>query len=284
MFVRQFRLDSFLLRKRAELRPASHCPLIFLLIRIVARCRFILIAMQYIKYILLSLLLGAASLSHLAGQNIWRNTTFVGGATLGEQDRRLFTYIFTEKLLAREPNKKDYGLSLYLEKQIIRYGPLQLDAGIGYAESNTLFGRPFSHIELNGPHTYEIRFIKRYTINKLILPISGKVYIGKFYLQFSAIPAICFRKSAMNIYAEKRVTRWQFNWNSLELNPGLGFQFSDRVQAVVSYRWRYFNEVDKVKWFSLTFYGHYNDEFLQQKVDTYNPFKMWLTVGYKWKK
>ena len=244
----------------------------------------ILIAMQSIKYTLLILVLWAVPTSYLAGQNFWRNTNIVGGAALGEQDRRLFTYIFTEKLLAREPNKKDYGLSLYLEKQIIRYGPLQLDAGIGYAESNTLFGRPFSHIELNGPHTYEIRFIKRYTINKLILPISGKVYIGKLYLQFSALPAISFRKSAIAEISKRRFTKWQLAWNSLEVNPGLGFQFSDRVQMSISYRWLYFNEVDEVLFNYVLFDYNYDFNLLHQKVDTFNPFKMWLTVGYKLKK
>lgn len=240
--------------------------------------------MYYLKHFLLILFLWAALLSHLAGQNIWSNAYIVGGAALGEQDRRLFYYLRADQLLEREPSKKDYDLTIYLNKKIVRYGPLQLDAGVGYAESNTLFARPFSHIELGGPHTYEIRYIKRYTINKLIIPVTGKIYIGKFYLHFSVLPAFCFRKSAANIIAKNRVTRWQFNWNSLELNPGLGFEFSDRIQASVSYRLRYYNEVDKVKWFSVIFYGHYNDAFLQQKVDDYNPFKMWLTVGYRLKK
>ncbi len=238
--------------------------------------------MQYIKHILFILLLLAAWPAHLFGQNIWRNIYVVGGGALSEQDRRLFQYLFAQKILNNEPKKLDYDLTLYLNKNIVRYGPTQLDIGIGYAETNIFFGRPYNHFEVGGPHTYDVRYIKKYTINKLVAPISGKINIGKFYLQLSALPAFCVRKSVSEIW-NKRLTKWQFNWNSLEINPGLGFQVSQRLEVSFSYRWLFYNEVDKVKFYFLLD-DAYDLEILHQKTDTYNPFKMWLTVGYKWKK
>ena len=240
--------------------------------------------MQSIKYSLLSLLLWAASLSYLAGQSIWRNMSIVGGAALGGQDRRLFYFPPAERLLAREPKKLDYDLAFYLEKRVFRYKNLQMNAGIGYAESNTMFGRPFDHSTLNGGNTLELRYIKKYTINKLIFPVSNKVYVGKLYLQIVVLPAISFKKSAVNNGdVGIRVTKRQLAWNSLEINPGVCIEISHRLQLSVNCRLLYFNEIDKVKFNYLLFDEPYPD-FLQQKVDTYNPFKMWLTVGYKLKK
>ena len=220
----------------------------------------------------------------MVGQNIFRNMVVTGGAALGGQDRRLFYFPPAERLLAREPKKFDYDLTFYLEKRVLKYKILQLHAGIGYAESNTMFGRPFAHSELNGGNTKELRYIKKYTINKLIFPVSNKIYVGKLYLQIVVLPAISFKKSAVNNGdVGIRVTKRQFAWNSLEINPGVGIEISHRLQLSVNCRLLYFNEIDRVKFNDLLFDEPY-PEFLQQKADTYNPFKMWLTVGYKLKK
>ncbi len=238
------------------------------------------------KNLLLPLLFSFTFLPGLASQNIWRNTALVGGAALGEQDRRLFYFPPAERLLDRNPKKLDYDLTLYLEKRVFKWRLIQLKAGIGYAESNTLFGRPFDHSFLDGVYTQELRYVTRYTVNKLILPISTSFHSGKFYLQITALPAIGFRKSVLDKggAGSTRFTKWQFALNGLEINPGLGFQFSDRLHVAFSYRWLYFHEIDEIIFNSSLFYEHHDDEFSQNKTDTYNPFKMWLTVGYKLKK
>ena len=219
----------------------------------------------------------------MVGQNIFRNMVVTGGVALGEQDRRLFYFPPAEALLARTPKKLDYDLSMYVQKRLFSYRVLTVDAGIGYAESSHSFARPFDHSILNGGNTLELRYIKKYTINKLIFPVSNKVYVGKLYLQIVVLPAISLKKSAVDRNFKKRVTKRQFAWNSLEINPGVGIEISHRLQLSVNCRLLYFNEIDKVKFNGLLFDEPY-PEFLQQKADTYNPFKMWLTVGYKLKK
>ncbi len=241
--------------------------------------------MCQIKYILTILVLFLFSTSSLIGQGILHNTYIVGGVALGEQDRRLFKFPQAERLLKRNPKKLDYDLILYVEKRVFKWSFLQINAGIGYAENNTSFGRPFAHSKLNGGNTYEQRYIKKYTINKLVLPFVTKVSLGKFYLRLCALTNINFRKSVLvNSYIPgKRFTKYKMEWNSLEINPGLGFNINSRLQIALSCRALYFNKVDDVI-FNYALLRDQNHPFLQQKADTYNPFKMWLTVGYKLKK
>ena len=216
---------------------------------------------------------------------IWRNTAVTGGVAWSKQDRRLFNSPIAEKILVRNPEKLDYDLSLYLEKRIFEWRFIQTGAGIGYMQSNTLFGRPFAHSKLDGIFTEDLRFIDRYTINKLIFPISTKFYLGKFYMHINALPAISFKKSVLDKRdtADKKYSKWQFALNSLEINPGLGFQITERWQASIHYRWLYIYKIDSII-FNYLLFDEPSPEFLQQKVDTHNPFKMWLTVGYRLKK
>ncbi len=239
--------------------------------------------MHYIKHFLLSLLLWVVALPHLSGQGILQNTYIVAGAALGGQDRRMFQYPRAKQVLASNPQKLDNEWTFYMEKRVFKHKFFQLDAGIGYAENNTIFSRPYSHSALGDGYTLEIRHIKKYSINKITAPISGKVYFKKLYFQITVIPASRFRKSVLNLGNGKRTTQQQFAWHSVEINPGVGFQCNNRIRISLSCRGFNFNEIDKVKFFNLLFDEPY-PEFLQQKTDTFNPFKMWLTVGYKLKK
>lgn len=241
-------------------------------------------AIMYLKYLLLTLLSLFILLQNLCGQGIWNNIAVVGGVALSHQDRRLFDFPPAERILALEPKRLDRDLILYVEKSVFKYGSLHLDAGIGYAESNTSFGRPFDHIRLNGLHTYELRYVKKYTINKLVLPISSRWYIRKLYLQVVVLPTIGFRKSIVDNWgSDKRFTKKQLKWNGLEINPGMGFQLGNRLQICLNYRGLNFHEIDEVI-FNYSLLRDQNHEFFKQKADKYNPFKMWLTVGYKLKK
>ena len=161
----------------------------------------------------------------------------------------------------------------------MNYGLFQLEAGIGYAESNTFFSRPFDHANINGGNSLEIRHFRKYTINKLILPITRRLYLGKsrkYFLQLGVLPAICFRKCAKD---NKKFVKWQFSLNSLELNPALGFKLNSKMNLALHYRLLQYREVDEVV-FSNSLYNEPVPALLGQKADKYNPFKMWITVEY----
>ena len=75
----------------------------------------------------------------LSAQQIWHNTSLVGGFALGAQDRRLFNYPDAENVLQQEKENLDYDLCLFLQKRLFKYGLFQLDAGVGYAEATLSF-------------------------------------------------------------------------------------------------------------------------------------------------
>ena len=125
----------------------------------------------------------------------------------------------------------------------------------------------------------ELRHFEKYTLNKLILPLSTRLYLHKnrkYFVQCSAFPAACFRKRAKD---NKRFAKWQFEPNSLEINPALGCRLNQKMQLVLYYRLFSYREVDAVI-FSQALYNEPVPPFLEQKVDKYNPFKMWITVEY----
>jgi len=214
-------------------------------------------------------------------QNFWSNTSLTAGFAFSNQDRRLFEFPNQEEIIAAEDSKRDYEYNLSLQKSIIQSNLLQIDVGIGYNESKFTFSRPFDHgVFYKGLPTNELRFIKRYTINKLILPISNNFYLTKkqsIFLSLNIVPAIAFRKSAKGF--SKKEIKWDLELNSLELYPGLGVKLNKRMWVTAQYRWLYINKLDEVIFNYLLFYQR-DPAFLRKKYDDYNPFKLWFTVSY----
>lgn len=198
---------------------------------------------------------------------------------MGSQDRRSFSRSGTLNTWALEDNGFDYDLTLYVEKTMVKYRSWQIDGGLGYAESTTSLARNFNQNAL-GSLTEDLKYIDTYTVSKLIFPISTKLYIkenGKLYVQISALPAIGFRKSVDHSRkSNQRLTKWELALNGLEINPGLGINWSNRVQVALHYRLFHFHEWDEV----LLISGR-DTTFPMGGVDQYNPFKMWATVAYR---
>ncbi len=215
-------------------------------------------------------------------QKFLDHTFITAGVAVSEQDRRLFYFPGAEGVLQREDSKRDYEYNFSLQKNILRFSLFQMSAGLGYSEYTSTFSRPFAHAALNGGLTRELRFIKRYTINKLIFPISNHLFLAKkqsIFLSFNIVPAIAFRKSAKDLDYKKRETKWDLALNSLALYPGLGVKLNPRMWVTAQYRWLYINKLDEVI-FNQTLFYQRDPEFLRKKYDDYNPFKVWFTVSY----
>ena len=230
-------------------------------------------------------LLFFAFLSHgpVLCQGFLKNTFVTGGIALSGQDRRLFYFHHPEEFIEGEKSKVDYEYNLLLQKNIFTYKRFQANIGAGYSEHNSTFPRPFDFSVLGGGLTRELRVIKRYTINKLIMPVSGSIFLSsskKISLNFTVVPAVSFRKSAKDVVKEKRETKWELEWNGLELYPGLGMRINKRMCLTANYRLYYIYKLDEVIFNHILFY-QINPEFLNKKYDTYNPFKIWVTVGYR---
>lgn len=246
-----------------------------------SRCCLNLVKMKTL-YIIFTL--NFICLFHLSSftQNFWNNTFIVNGISLSEQDRRLFDFPGAAGVLRREDSKLDNERNLSLQKSILKLSFFHTAIGVGYSEYNTTFSRPFDHSQINGGYTEELRYVKRYTINKLIVPISNNLFLTKdqsLFLKFDILPAIAFRKSVKDLTFEKRETKWELELHSLELYSGVGVKISPRMQLAAHYRWNYIYKLDKVIFNHLLFKGDTPD-FIQKKYDTYNPFKLWVTVSY----
>lgn len=213
-------------------------------------------------------------------QNFWNNTFLTGGIALSEQDRRLFEFPLQDIILEREDDKFDYEYNITLQKRVARLGRMETRAGIGYAAFTNTFSRPFDHSVINGGNDLFLRFLKRYTINKLVFPVSNNFYLTRnqaVFLNFNILSAISFRKTVKHHTA--RYTKWELELNSLELYPGLGVKLNPRMQLAAHYRWVYIYKLDEVIFNHLLFYER-DPEFLQKEYDNYNPLKIWVTASY----
>jgi hypothetical protein len=230
--------------------------------------------------IVLFLFLPAISFS----QGFWPNTSITGGFAVSAQDRRLFHFPGAEDLLRREDSILDYEYNLSLQMGIVKSSRFATSIGIGYSVYTSYFSRPFDHRYLSGSLTKEGRYIKRYTINKLILPISNKWLLGgdhNLFLKFDILPQAAFRKRVIDfaIKDKKRFTKRQFEWQSLAIYPGIGLTISPRFEAAAHCRLIYIQKLDEVIFNSLLFYQR-NPEFLRKEYDDHNPFQLWFTVSY----
>ncbi len=213
-------------------------------------------------------------------QKFWDHTFLTSGFAFSDQDRRLFEFPNQEEIIAAEDSRYDYEYNLVLQKKIVMLGKFQTSVGLGFSTYNSTFSRPYEHSAINGGNDLFLRFIRRYTIDKLIFPISNTLFLNRkqsIFLEFNIIPALAFRKSVKRI--SERHTKWELEVNSLELYPGLGVKLNKRMWVTAQYRWLYINKLDEVI-FNQTLFYQRDPEFLRKKYDDYNPFKVWFTVSY----
>jgi hypothetical protein len=67
-----------------------------------------------------------------------------------------------------------------------------------------------------------------------------------------------------------------FDFYSLEVNPGLSYDIG-RFEFGLKYRAFQVKKIDKI----LFSYRTLHDPRTDQVFETYNPFKLWFSVGYK---
>jgi hypothetical protein len=212
-------------------------------------------------------------------QSFWSNSSVTAGFAVSSQDRRMFDFALAKEVLGREDSKWDYEYNLTWQKRIISINHFSISTGIGYSAYNTYFSRPFDYIYLSGIPTKQLRFIQKYTIHKLIFPISNKLHLSgdhNLFLKFDILPQAAFRKSVIDI---ERFTKRKFEWYSLSLYPGIGLNISSHLQVAAHCRLIHIQKLDEIIFNSILFHER-NPEFLRKKYDDYNPFQLWFTVSY----
>jgi hypothetical protein len=71
-----------------------------------------------------------------------------------------------------------------------------------------------------------------------------------------------------------------FPFDGVEFNPGIGFKFG-RFDILVSHRLYNFTKKDGLIFYYDLFYKGYDDPFLLDRYEWFNPKKYWITVGYQ---
>ena len=69
-----------------------------------------------------------------------------------------------------------------------------------------------------------------------------------------------------------------FDFYSVEVNPGLSFELG-RFELDLNYRVLQFKKIDKILFNHLLY--DFGNPRATQVFETYNPFKLWFSVGYK---
>ncbi len=221
---------------------------------------------------------------NLSAQSFFKNTRLSVGFAVQAQDRRLFDLSGRADIIKREDSKLDYEYNILFQKPIMQYKRFMITTGLGYSQWISRFSRPFDHLRILRLKSGDERgrYIGNYHIHKMMVPVTTRLYIDQksiFHAQISTLLAISFNRIITEKTIDKTYSRWEFTPHSVEINPGIGIILWKKFELNLNYRVLYVSELDNVIFNSILFKED-DPEFLQQKTDTYNPFKLWLSVGY----
>ncbi len=195
------------------------------------------------------------------------------------QDRRLFDLSMQAALLKRENSQIDFEYNVLINKPTYTFHRFEVAIGLGYSFWRSTFSRPFDQSYFDDL-TLPGRFIRDYNVHKIVFPLTGRFYVNpkrSINLQISALPAISIHRHISQ--RDRNYTVWEFSPHSLEINPGIGFKAGKHFEISLNYRAYNLMKLDRIIFNGILFRER-DPEFLKQKTDTYNPFKLWLSVGY----
>ena len=215
-------------------------------------------------------------------QKLLENTHLYLGFSWQDQDRRLFDFPYADVVIGIEDDPAtDFETNLYFQKRLLKWWHFGLSTGIGYMRYQTKFSRPFRHTYFTGTNHKDLRHIGIYVTHKLAIPTSLEFYFDKeerFFLNLTGWASFNFNKRAIGSDDIKFGNRVKFEFNSLELNPGLGFK-AKRMSFQFNYRALHFYKIDRVIFNDILFITR-NPPFLDKKYESLNLDKFWITVGY----
>lgn len=222
------------------------------------------------------------SIIHAQNEKLWDHTTVHFGFSVQEQDRRLFDFPDAEGIIEREDSDTDIETHLYIQKKLIGWWRMDFSTGLGYMRYQTKFSRPVNHNYFTQDNTRPLIHIEKYVIHKLSVPASLNAYLHKnesIFLNLTGWASFNINKRlASKPNSNFGGNRFKLDFNGLELNPGLGFRAS-RFQVQLNYRVLHFYKIDGVIFNDILF-NTQNPPFLEEKYESRNLDKVWLTVGY----
>jgi hypothetical protein len=229
------------------------------------------------KRLLIIILAAIFSLPSFGQESI--NTKWVLSIDFGLQqhDKRLFGSPLKGFFLEQHPETYGtYQFGISAVRKILHKERFEIFAGGGLSSELSTFTRPFDHKFKKKRGSDILRYTNRYYQNLLQLPIMPGFRVGnRFAVSLELLPQFSFLTIADNTARVPTYSWWRFDFYSLEVNPGLSFDIG-RVEFGLKYRAFQVKKIDRILFNSLI-----NDPRTDQVFETYNPFKLWFSVGYK---
>jgi len=197
---------------------------------------------------------------------------------LQAHDKRLFDFPPKEAALARQPETfGTYQFSLGIHRVFQPDRKISFTTGIGFSTEVATFSRPFEHYYFTGRGTYELTWANRYSKHLVQFPIAARYKMGRrLGFQVEAVPQIGMWTVAKQNGTAIRLSKFDPGFYSAEFNLGLNYSISRRIYLGLSYRIFQIKKIDKV-----LFNYILRDPRKDEKFETYNPFKLWFTIGYR---
>lgn len=202
---------------------------------------------------------------------------------LQKHDKRLFGFPPFPAAHLLEKHSENFGtyqLGISVTRKIFYKGRLKIYVGGGLSSELSTFTRPFDQ-----DYGHEIKrdiliMTDRYYQNLLQLPIRTKLSVFKHLgLSLEMLPQFNFLAKAdldHSFFNGSEFSWWKFDFYSVEVNPGLSFELG-RFELDLNYRAFQVKKIDRILFSISTL----NDPRIDQIYETYNPVKLWFSVGYK---
>lgn len=195
---------------------------------------------------------------------------------LQAHDKRLFDFPPRESVLERQPEAfGTHQFGIKLERKIAEKRKLRFYGGIGLSTELATFERPFDHNYGKNGGTDILRWTDRYYQFLMQFPLNGTYQLNDhFGFSLGMLPQLNFLTIADHTSSDESYTWWRFDLYSVEFNPGIEYTKS-RMAFSLRYRAFQVKKIDRI------LFNHILDDPRKgQTFETYNPFKVWLSVGY----
>ncbi|MFT4762709.1 MAG: hypothetical protein ACI9LN_004697 [Saprospiraceae bacterium] len=194
-------------------------------------------------------------------------------------DKRLYDFPPKEELLKQQTGLfGTYQLAMNLKRELVEWKKIKVYGGIGGSIEINKFNRPFdiNYKKSIGPDilAFTHRNYNKYLFQGVIqteYKISKKVSI-----KFDVLSQFNIKSIINTPYIGKDKFIWnEFYLYSIEFNPGINYSY-ERFIFGAMYRAFQVKKIDKI-----IFNRIIRDPRTDQNYEIHNPFKMWLSVGYR---
>jgi hypothetical protein len=173
-----------------------------------------------------------------------------------------------------------YQLGINLNRNILQKGKFSITAGLGLGQEVRNYQQPFDHCfdNPNSPCDEALRWIENYQIYLFQAPIQLN-YNAWSNFDFGLLILTQFDYFKQVKSGNIKVSDFNVDLYSIEFSPTIGTNIG-RWNINLGYRLFQFKTIDKVFLYGNNFLTK-DPDYLDKTFDTFNPTKLFLTVGFK---